>query len=189
MNMTNEQIKQLALAHGFKLKTQPDGAVDLNPYVYDFARALLAQANALPGTDQYFSHDYNGEGFKYHDTLEEAKAAAESSLDWYRDRVADGSHIENYGEFNELCYGIVAGKGAHTIDEVVTEQHHADGEYERYDVGTEIISLYLDENALSMPVCDPLKLLADPAYIAYLDARADEKIKQGASLTSHKIDL
>lgn len=39
--MSNEQIKQLALQHGFKLKEQPDGTVDLNPYVYDFARALI----------------------------------------------------------------------------------------------------------------------------------------------------
>ena len=39
--MTNDQIKELALAHGFKLKEQPDGKMDLNPYVYDFARALI----------------------------------------------------------------------------------------------------------------------------------------------------
>lgn len=39
--MTNDQIKEIALANGFKLKEQPDGAMDLNPYVYDFARALV----------------------------------------------------------------------------------------------------------------------------------------------------
>lgn len=39
--MTNEQIKELALAYGFKLKEQSDGSMDLNPYVYDFARALI----------------------------------------------------------------------------------------------------------------------------------------------------
>jgi len=39
--MTNEQIRDIALANGFKLKEQPDGRQDLNPYVYDFARALL----------------------------------------------------------------------------------------------------------------------------------------------------
>lgn len=38
--MTPEQIKALALANGFKLKTQPDGKEDLNPYVYEFAAAL-----------------------------------------------------------------------------------------------------------------------------------------------------
>lgn len=40
--MTNDQIKEIALANGFKLKEQPSGEMDLNPYVYDFARALLA---------------------------------------------------------------------------------------------------------------------------------------------------
>lgn len=48
----NEQLKQqvrdLALANGFKLKPQPTGADDLNPYVYDFAAALLAGLTPLP---------------------------------------------------------------------------------------------------------------------------------------------
>ena len=39
--MTNDQIKEIALANGFKLKEQPSGEMDLNPYVYDFARALI----------------------------------------------------------------------------------------------------------------------------------------------------
>lgn len=39
--MTNDKIKEIALANGFKLKEQPDGTQDLNPYVYEFARALL----------------------------------------------------------------------------------------------------------------------------------------------------
>lgn len=34
-------IRELALQKGFKLKPQPDGTMDLNPYVYDFAQALL----------------------------------------------------------------------------------------------------------------------------------------------------
>ena len=38
--MDKEQIKALALEHGFKLKEQPDGSMDLNPYVYEFAKAL-----------------------------------------------------------------------------------------------------------------------------------------------------
>lgn len=39
--MTNDQIKEIALANGFKLKEQPSGEMDLNPYVYEFARALV----------------------------------------------------------------------------------------------------------------------------------------------------
>ena len=45
--MTNEQIKEIALANGFKLKEQPDGTKDLNPYVYDFARALIDEHEHL----------------------------------------------------------------------------------------------------------------------------------------------
>lgn len=41
--MTNDQIKELALANGFKLKEQPDGSMDLNPYVYEFAFELMKQ--------------------------------------------------------------------------------------------------------------------------------------------------
>lgn len=42
--MNNDQIKSVLLAHGFKEKDQGDGRMDLNPYVYDAARALLAGA-------------------------------------------------------------------------------------------------------------------------------------------------
>lgn len=41
--MKNEQIKKIALACGFELKEQPTGELDLNPYVYDFARELIKQ--------------------------------------------------------------------------------------------------------------------------------------------------
>ena len=43
--MNKKKIKDLALSNGFKLKEQPSGEMDLNPYVYDFADALLAKAN------------------------------------------------------------------------------------------------------------------------------------------------
>jgi len=43
---TATDIRQLALSCGFKLKEQPSGIMDLNPYVYEFAQALLAQHNA-----------------------------------------------------------------------------------------------------------------------------------------------
>lgn len=42
--MNKDQIKALALASGFKLKPQPDGTMDLNPYVYDFAEALIIES-------------------------------------------------------------------------------------------------------------------------------------------------
>lgn len=39
--MNNPQIQAILLANGFKLKDQGEGRLDLNPYVYDAARALL----------------------------------------------------------------------------------------------------------------------------------------------------
>lgn len=39
--MTNDQIKEIALANGFKFKEQPSGEMNLNPYVYKFSRELL----------------------------------------------------------------------------------------------------------------------------------------------------
>lgn len=42
--MDKENIRKIALDRGFKLKQQPDSSVDLNPYVYDFAAELEAQA-------------------------------------------------------------------------------------------------------------------------------------------------
>lgn len=93
---------------------------------------------------QYFSHDFNGDGFKYHDTLDEAKKEAEANLDWYRDQVADGRHVNDMGEFNELSYGLVIGSAEYSIDHVVTQDDIDKGEYS-YEVGTEILSLYLSE--------------------------------------------
>ena len=38
---TDEEIKEVMLTNGFKLKEQPDGSLDLNPYVYTAVRALI----------------------------------------------------------------------------------------------------------------------------------------------------
>lgn len=111
-----------------------------------------AKAQAVPegfvlvpkASAQYFSHDFNGDGFKYHETLEEAKKEAEVNLDWYRDQVADGRHVSDMGEFNELSYGLVIGSAEYSINHVVTQDDIDKGEYS-YEVGTEILSLYLSE--------------------------------------------
>lgn len=47
--MTNEQIKAIFLAAGFKEKDQGEGRMDLNPYVYHAARALLTAQLAEMG--------------------------------------------------------------------------------------------------------------------------------------------
>ena len=98
---------------------------------------------------EFFSHDLNGDGFKYHETLEEAKKEAEANLDYYRDRVADGHHVESDGEFNELCFGIVIGSADYSVDDVVTKEHHSNGDYTQYEIGTEILSLSLNEKIVA----------------------------------------
>lgn len=94
---------------------------------------------------KFFSHDFNGDGFQYHDTLKEAKKSAEADLDIYRDRVADGNHIADMGEFNELAYGIVMGQAEWSVDCIVSADDHKNGEYTEYGIETEILSLYLSE--------------------------------------------
>lgn len=42
--MNNEIIKKLALENGFSLKQQASGNMDLNAYVYDFAKAIADYA-------------------------------------------------------------------------------------------------------------------------------------------------
>ena len=122
----------------------------VNGAFYGFNQAAKAQAVPegfvlVPKAGaQYFSHDFNGDGFKYHDTLDEAKKEAEVNLDWYRDQVADGRHVNDMGEFNELSYGLVIGSAEYSIDHVVTQDDIDKGEYS-YEVGTEILSLYLSE--------------------------------------------
>lgn len=48
--LNKETIKQIALDNGFKLKEQPDGSMDLNPYVYNAFFAVEARLlNLLSG--------------------------------------------------------------------------------------------------------------------------------------------
>jgi len=47
--MNRRDIKALYLAHGYKEKQQPDGSMDLNPYVYEAAQALIARVASIMG--------------------------------------------------------------------------------------------------------------------------------------------
>ncbi len=49
--MNKATIKRIALDNGFKLKKQEDGTMDLNPYVYDFARALVRDGGHITKED------------------------------------------------------------------------------------------------------------------------------------------
>ena len=45
MIIAKQYIKDVALECGFKLKEQPNGELDLNPYVYTFADKLIKQTH------------------------------------------------------------------------------------------------------------------------------------------------
>ena len=45
MIIGKQYIKEVALECGFKLKEQPNGDLDLNPYVYTFADKLIKQTH------------------------------------------------------------------------------------------------------------------------------------------------
>ena len=61
--MSKQTVKDLALKNGFKLKQQPNGELELNPYVYDFADELVKdQQQTIESLKaqlaQYQSDDY-----------------------------------------------------------------------------------------------------------------------------------
>ena len=60
--MNKQYIKDVALECGFKLKEQPDGSMDLNPYVYTFADKLIKQTHiSLLGDFKDMLADINSE--------------------------------------------------------------------------------------------------------------------------------
>ena len=69
--MNNEQIRKIALLYGFKLKEQPSGEMNLNPYVYDFAHTLMAlqdssEFKSLPLTSSEDPHtEIWVDGYRY----------------------------------------------------------------------------------------------------------------------------
>ncbi|MCG7550959.1 hypothetical protein [Pseudoalteromonas sp. Of7M-16] len=85
--MTNEQIRQLALANGFKLKEQPNGEMDLNPYVYQFAKALI-------GEQMEVIHERN-------EKLSSCKLLAEYVL-----KQTEGAELKNQNELFSLVTDI-----------------------------------------------------------------------------------
>ena len=62
MNTNKQYIKEVALECGFKLKEQPNGDLDLNPYVYTFADKLIKQTRiSLFGDFKDMLADINSE--------------------------------------------------------------------------------------------------------------------------------
>ncbi len=140
------KYKALPELKSYELVRQIVGRVNDQWELWQAAHFQVPEGYILvPKDRKYFSHDFNGDGFTLHDTLEEAKKAAEADLDLWRDRVADGNHVADMGEYDELTYGVVLGQAAWSVDCVVSEKDHKDDEYTQYEVGTEILSLYLDD--------------------------------------------
>ena len=55
--MNKSTIREIAIASGFNLKRQPDGELDLNPYVYKFAESLIGDRKAVEqDRDQLKAH-------------------------------------------------------------------------------------------------------------------------------------
>ena len=98
----------------------------------------------LPIKDaKFFSHD--GDNYEVHDTLVEAKYEAECAIEHYRERLADQlSDPRSDGNFQDVGYGVVLAKSGYSIDHVVTQADIDKGDYS-YEVGTEILSLFLIE--------------------------------------------
>ena len=60
--MNKQYIKEVTLECGFKLREQPNGELDLNPYVYTFAGKLIKQTHiSLLGDFKDMLADINSE--------------------------------------------------------------------------------------------------------------------------------
>ncbi|SFS98481.1 hypothetical protein SAMN05444586_101547 [Acinetobacter bohemicus] len=92
---------------------------------------------------KFFSHD--GENYEVHDTLSGAKHEAKCAIQHYEDMLADQTtDPRSDGNFSQVGYGIVLAESGYSIDHVVTQKDVDKGDYS-YEVGTEIMSLFLVE--------------------------------------------
>ena len=119
--------------------------------LYERKKWQAAKAQAVPEgfvllpikDAKFFSHD--GDNYEVHDTLVEAKYEAECAMEHYRERLADQlSDPRSDGNFQDVGYGVVLAKSGYSIDHVVTQADIDKGDYS-YEVGTEILSLFLIE--------------------------------------------
>ena len=55
--LSNDEISSIALRNGFKTKLQPDGSMSLNPYVFEFVKALF-EAARVQQSHQRDNHVY-----------------------------------------------------------------------------------------------------------------------------------
>lgn len=94
---------------------------------------------------RYFSND--GENYEVHQTIEDAKSKAECAIEYYSERLADQLlDPRSDGNFQQISYGVVLAESSYSIDHIVTQKDKDNGDYS-YEVGTEIMSLFLVEAA------------------------------------------
>lgn len=118
--------------------------VQLSHEIWQAAQAVPEGFVLVPiKNTKYFSHD--GENYEVHDTLAEAKHEAECAIESFRERLADQlCNPAEDGNFSQVGYGIVLAESGYSVDHIVTQEDVDNGEY-GYDVGTEIMSLFLIE--------------------------------------------
>ena len=111
----------------------------------NFTKAQVPEGFVLVPTKnvKYFSN--NGENYEIHDTLAGAKHEAKCAIQHYEDMLADQiTDPRSDGNFSQVGYGIVLAESGYSIDHVVTQKDVDKGDYS-YEVGTEIMSLFLVE--------------------------------------------
>lgn len=87
--ITNDEIQKIALENGFTTRRQPNGEIDLNPYVYSFARALLQHEEAkdrgfAPEVDfnkPTLAVDFDGVLHRYDSPWQGASVVADGPVD------------------------------------------------------------------------------------------------------------
>ena len=120
-----------------------------NSYSVGYANAQwvawqAAKAQAMPKYNKYFSYD--GNNYEVHDTLAEAKQEAERAIEYFRDCLTDQRlDPECDGNFQRVSYGVVLAESGYSVEHVVTQEDVDNSTYP-YEVGTEIMSLFLTEN-------------------------------------------
>jgi len=110
MNMTKDKIYQLAISSGFKPKEQPDGTMDLNPYVYQFAENLIADEmkilfDLLWGIRKACGDDGKRMQDELVSYIAELKAKADT-LDELNSRIAKHSTVSDEVLRGEMVVGL-----------------------------------------------------------------------------------
>ncbi|MEX5393783.1 hypothetical protein [Acinetobacter baumannii] len=95
--MDKKIVKEIALANGFKLKEQPDGSLELNPYVYVFADKLVEHQQAKVEELQqenlrlaYGNTSYYNQAVKQNEIIDELQKRVDKALELMQKPVIVG---------------------------------------------------------------------------------------------------